>query len=219
MTGRVTYRNGPHPSRKGGWLELPAFGNGEWREIENAIGALSSLEREAIEEHCAQLRGIANDKLVPADDVRVTLRAMAGEPSDAGVIRAFAHCDSRSESALHYALYRLDGPMFFTVLPSLAAKHQAAKLRAAAWKAAQDFKPGRGPSIQGWQRNTAEYATFLAKWRGLPTSAHGFDDDAEPASPVVRLLLTLLGIVRPTDSPQSVSWCVKLLGEINARAA
>lgn len=203
----------------GGILDLAVIGPGEWREIESAIGGLSAQDREDIEEYCAVLINISNDKRVPADDVRATLGAIVNEQNDASVVRAFDNCDEYSKAALDRALYHLDGPNFFSVLPTLAPKHQAAKLRAAAWKALQDFRPARGPSIQGWQRNTAEYAIQLAKWRGLPASAHAFSDDVDSISPVVRLTLTLLGIVRPLDSPQSVSWCVKLLGEINAQGA
>ncbi len=71
--------------------------------------------------------------------------------------------------------------------------------------------------MQGWQRLAAEYAIQLAKWRGLTTTAHAFADD-EP-EPIISLLQTLLGIINPDDSAQSASWCVKLIGEINARPA
>lgn len=219
MRGKITYRNGLHQSRQGGILDVVHIGNGEWREIENVLGQLGAQDRENIEEYCAVLVGIANDKQVASADVRETLGKIVKEKIDADVVRAFANCDSYSETLLTHALYQLDGPAFASTLPTLSIKHQAAKLRAAAEKASRDFKPSKGASFQGWQRNAAEYAIQLAKWRGVYTPSHSFDDDPESASAVVRLLLTLLGIVKPVDSPQSVSWCVKLLGEINARTA
>lgn len=216
MRGKVTFRDGLHSSQIGEFVKPVAIGQGEWREIESAIGGLDAEARSNIADYCALLRSIFAENAILAADVRVTLDHIANERSDDKVLKAFDNCDERSKSMLDAALYLLDGPGFFSDLPTVPPRHRAAKLRAAALTALRGFQPKRGPSFQGWQRLSAEYAIKLSKWRDLPTTAHAFSDDPEETGAVVRLLLTILGIVNPNDSPESVSWCVKLLGEINA---
>ena len=217
MRGKVTFRDGLHHSRTGGWIEPVSIGNGEWRELESALGSLDVSARNNIEEYCGLLRSIWQEARVSAADVRLTLDRIANERDDSIVIQAFKDCDDTTEVMLDLFLYRLDGPDFFKLLPTLPPKRQAAKLRAAACLASKEYNPPRGPTMQGWQRLAAEYAIQLAKWRGLTTTAHAFADD-EP-EPIISLLQTLLGIIDHDDSAQSVSWCVKLIGEINARHA
>ena len=50
MRGKVTFRDGLHHSRTGGWIEPVSIGNGEWRELESALGSLDVSARNNIEE-------------------------------------------------------------------------------------------------------------------------------------------------------------------------
>ncbi len=219
MRGKKTYRDGPHPSRVGGLVEPVAIGKAEWNALEGAIGPLNDVERQNIADYCALLRNVWQEDQASAADVRVTLDSIANEIDDAAVIRAFKNCDATTENQLDLFLYQLDGPDFFKTLPSLPINRQATKIRAAACLASRAFKPSTGASIQSWQRLAAEYAIQLAQWRNIPTTAHAFIEDDETPDPVILVLQNILGIVNPKDCPQSVSWCVKLIGAINARAA
>lgn len=221
MRGKVTFREGLHHSRTGEIVESITIGAGEWRELEHALGPLDETDRAEIADYCALLQSLWQEARIPAADVRVTLDKIASEKSDDTILQAFANCDATSSALIEQFLYRLDGPEFFKQLDAIPPSRLATKIRAAAHLALDSYSPSRGPSVQGWQRLTAEYAIQLAKWKGLPHTAHAFAelvDEEEPAQ-VVQVLLTLLGLINPNDSAQSVSWCVKLIGEINSRSA
>ncbi|MFO1379364.1 MAG: hypothetical protein U1F63_03200 [Chitinivorax sp.] len=219
MRGKKTYRDGPHPSRVGGLVEPVSIGKAEWAELEGAIGPLNDVERQNIADYCALLRSVWQEDKASAADIRVTLDSIADELDAASVIQAFKNCDAATETQIDLFLYQLDGPDFFKILPALPTKQQATKIRAAACLASRAFKPSTGASVQSWQRLAAEYAIQLSQWRDIPTTAHAFIEDDETQDPVILVLQNILGIVNPVDSPQSVSWCVKLIGAINARAA
>ena len=216
MRGKVTYRSGRHPSRIGGIVEPVTIGPGEWRELEKALGPLDGAAREAISDGCAILREIASDASVSSADIRATLEAIADEKDDTKLFEAVEYCDAATRAQIDLQVYRMNGSDFW-LAGDKTPENVAAAFRAAAGLAAKDFAQTRGKRKQGWQRLAAEYAAQLAAWRGLPTTAHARDEWKNNPSPVVAVLQTLLGIVAPENSAQSESWCVKLLGEINAR--
>lgn len=216
MRGKITFRAGLHPSRKGGILDPVAIGAGEWRELEKALGAIDDDAREDIGDMCAMLRDIASDDRVSSADIRESLNALACERDDEKLLQAVCNCDADTRAQLDLQLYRLDGPDFWKT-SQVSQGRLATKYRAAALLAEKSFEPPRGKKKHGWQRLAAEYAIQLAQWRGLPTNAHARNEGIVNPSPIVAVLQTLLGVIDPINSSQSESWCVKLLGEINAR--
>lgn len=216
MRGKITYKAGLHPSRIGGIVDSVAIGTGEWRELEKALGAIDDADRENISDMCAMLRDIAEEDRVSSADIRETLNALACKRDDDKLLQAVNNCDADTRAQLDLHLYRLDGPDFWKT-SQVSQGRLATKYRAAALLAEKSFKPPRGKRTQGWQRLAAEYAVQLCDWRGLPTTAHARNEGICDPSPIVAVLQVLLGVVDPIGSAQGESWCVKLLGEINAR--
>lgn len=216
MRGKITYKAGLHPSRTGGIVDPVAIGIGEWRGLERALGAIDDAARENISDMCTMLRDIASEDRVSSADIRETLNALAGECDDDRLLQAVSNCDSDTRAQLDLHLYRIDGPDFWKT-SQIPQARLATKYLAAALMAGNSFDPPRGKKKQGWQRLAAEYAIQLCNWRGLPTTAHARNEGICDPSPAVAVLQLLLGVIDPINSSQSESWCVKLLGEINAR--
>lgn len=210
MTGRITFKNGRHPSRDGGWVEPIEISAGDWKLLQEAAGDLTAADKEAIAYLCENYRDIAKDSSVGMPDIRATLTAMMGLSDEVELTQALANCDASSRALMDGALYSMDGAEFWrrNIRPS--------KIRAAAWLALQRLPLDRGGGRKkAWRRLVAEWALEFCGRKGLGDKAW---TGLNGSTPAVQLLMALLWIIDPGKPPEDESVAVKLLNEVKGKA-
>jgi hypothetical protein len=135
MRGKVTYRDGVHPSRRANWVD-PVD------DVAPDIAALVEEFRYLRTEHAADP--------IPARDVRATLDAMTMIQSDAEADDALRRCDAWTHAALLAPLNRA------------APGGLAQRLRGAAGVALGRLKASRGARTRGYQHLLAE--AIVEQW-------------------------------------------------------
>jgi hypothetical protein len=147
MRGRVTYRDGRHPSRCADWVD-PA---------DNVPPDIAELVAEF-----RYLRAAHGADAIPMRDVRATLQAMTAIESDGDAAEALSRCDALTHATLL-------GPMRRAAPGALALR-----LRAAAREALRVLATSRGARTKGYQILLAE--AIVERWHAatgeVPTAWH-----------------------------------------------
>ena len=93
MRGKVTYRDGRHPSRVADWVGSPEVSEDELRRELARLAAAPDALRPLVEEGRYLRRAHVAHRIASAD-VIATLHAMTRIEDDAEAARALADCDS-----------------------------------------------------------------------------------------------------------------------------
>jgi hypothetical protein len=209
MSGKITFKNGLHSSRSGGFVEPLKLGDRDWQRIEKIVDRpLTDDERAVICEGLENLRHIVqalNSDQVSAQDVKETLRAIGGTQDADQVKQAVNDCDAKSRALIDGALYAMGERTDFESCPSGA-------LRAAALLAKEGFKGANGrPEASSRPR---VYAFARSMWVALGLNNMAVWEIDGEATPLVQFATALLAQIE--DSPPGYSVVAKGLRKVSA---
>lgn len=209
MSGKITFKNGPHPTVVGAFVDPIEIGKRDWKRFEEIIGrVLVGRERKEISEGVENLRHIAqvlNSDKVSAQDIKETLRAIGGTKDDDQVRRAVSNCDAKSRALIDGALYAIGERGDFD-------NSKPGALRAAALLAAEPIKGLSGrPEASSRPR---VYAFARTMWGALGrTDCAVWEIDGE-ATALVKFATALLAQIE--DCPPGYSVVAKGLRKVSA---
>lgn len=205
MAGKITFRNGIHPSRVGGWEEPVKLTDAQLSSLCSYVGrTITDDEVLCIEDMLETVKGIrdAGDD-TRAQDVIETLAAIA-RADDNEVHRALDHCDEFTRAVMTDALRQMGEPV-----PWEFARFRPAKLKAAAAFARVQGNDGR--PVKGYRIIFAR--AFVEIWlamTGAPGKHWASPTRTSPAVKAAQLLLEAIG------DPLSASTVAKMLRKVIA---
>lgn len=204
MAGKITFRNGIHPSRVGGWVQPVKLTDAQLSSLCSYVGrTITADEVLYIEDMLETVKGIrdAGDD-TRSQDVIETLAAIA-RADDNEVHQALDHCDEYTRAVMTDALRQMG-----ELVPWEFARFRPAKLKAAAGFArVRGHKP-----VKGYRIIFAR--AFVEIWLAM-TGTPGkhwaiYDNSASPGVKAAQLLLEVIG------EPRSASTVAKLLRKVIA---
>lgn len=205
MAGKITFRNGIHPSRVGGWVQPVKLTDAQLSSLCSYVGrTITDDEVLCIEDMLETVKGIrdAGDD-TRAQDVIETLAAIA-RADDNEVHRALDHCDEFTRAVMTDALRQMGEPV-----PWEFARFRPAKLKAAAAFARVQGNDGR--PVKGYRIIFAR--AFVEIWlamTGAPVKPWEAGGSASRDVQAAQLLLDAIG------DPLSASPVAKLLRKVIA---
>lgn len=205
MAGKITFRNGIHPSRVGGWEEPVKLTDAQLASLGSYVGrTINADEVLYIEDMLEAVKGIrdAGDDTT-AQDVKETLAAIA-RADDNEVHRALDHCDEFTRAVMTDALRQMG-----EAVPWEFARFRPAKLKAAAAFARVQGKNGR--HVKGYRIIFAR--AFVETWlamTGEPVKPWEAGGSASRDVQAAQLLLEAIG------DPLSASPVAKLIRKVIA---
>lgn len=205
MAGKITFRNGIHPSRVGGWVQPVKLTDAQLASLGSYVGrAITADEVLYIEDMLETVKGIRDaDDDTRSQDVKETLAAIA-RADDNEVHRALAHCDEHTRAVMTDALRQMG-----EAVPWEFARFRPAKLKAAAAFARVQGNDGR--RVKGYRLIFA--CTFVEIWLGMtgaPVKPWEAGGTASRDVQAAQLLLEAIG------DPLSLSPVAKLLRKVIA---
>lgn len=203
MAGKITFRNGIHPSRIGGWVQPVKLTDAQLSSLCSYVGrSIADDEVRCIEDMLEAVKGIrdAGDD-TRAQDAIETLAAIA-RADDNEVHRALDRCDGFTRAVMTDVLRQMGEPV-----PWAFARFRPAKLKAAAaFARVRGHKP-----VKGYRIIFAR--AFVEIWfamTGAPFKAWEVSGTAPPVVMAAQLLLEVIG------EPRSASTVAKMLRKVIA---
>jgi len=205
MAGKITFKNGIHPSRVGGWVQPVKLTDAQLASLGNFVGrAITADEVLYLEDMLEAVKGIRDaDDDTRAQDVIETLAAITRADDDA-VHRALEHCDEFTRAVMTDALRQMG-----EAVPWEFARFRPAKLKAAAAFARVQGNDGR--RVKGYRIIFAR--AFVEIWLGMtgaPVKPWEANGSASRDVQAAQLLLAAIG------DPLSGSPVAKLLRKVIA---
>lgn len=205
MAGKITFKNGIHPSRVGGWVQPVKLTGAQLARLRSYVGrAITDDEARHLEDMLETVKGIrdAGDD-TRAQDVIETLAAIA-RADDNEVHQALDRCDEYTRAVMTDALRQMG-----ELVPWEFARFRPAKLKAAAAFARVQGNDGR--RVKGYRIIFAR--AFVEIWLGMtgaPVKPWEAGGSASRDVQAAQLLLEAIG------DPLSLSPVAKLLRKVIA---
>lgn len=205
MAGRITFKNGIHPSRVGGWVQPVNLTDAQLSSLCSYVGRpITADEVLYLEDMLETVKGIrdAGDD-TRAQDVIETLAAIV-RADDNEVHRALDHCDEFTQAVMTDALHQMG-----EAVPWEFARFRPAKLKAAAAFARVQGNDGR--PVKGYRIIFARaFAEIWLAMTGAPVKPWEAGDSASRDVQAAQLLLEAIG------DPLSASPVAKMLRKVIA---
>lgn len=205
MAGKVTFKNGIHPSRVGGWVQPVKLTDAQLASLGSYVGrAITDDEARHLEDMLETVKGIRDaDDDTRSQDVKETLAAIARADDDA-VHQALDRCDEYTRAVMTDALRKMG-----EAVPWEFARFRPAKLKAAAAFARVQGNDGR--PVKGYRIIFAR--AFVEIWlamTGAPVKPWEANGSASRDVQAAQLLLEAIG------DPLSLSPVAKMLRKVIA---
>ncbi len=196
MAGKITFRNGTHPSRFGALVEPVKLTDKQLAGLNKLVGRSITLDEvtriENLLENTKSMRDA--DDPIAAQDVKATLKAISRLDDDA-IHDALDHCDEHTLTAITCALHQMGEPVLGEFARFRPAKLRAAALLIMYHNDGQQLKGKDGPRVKVYQIIFAH--AFAEIWHAMtdvPMMWWEANDSASPAVSAAQLLLEAIGV-------------------------
>lgn len=207
MAGKITFKNGIHPSRVGGWEPPVKLTDAQLVKLGELVGRpITSDEVLCIEDALETVKGMRDaETTVSAQDVKSTLTAITRATDDA-IRPALEHCDEHTRALMTGALHQMG-----EAVPWEFARFRPLKLRMAAGHALSTLQGQDGRPVKGYRIIFARaFAEIWLTMTGATIKPWETNDNASADVRAAQMLLEAIG------DPLSLSPVAKLLRKVIA---
>lgn len=192
MAGKITHKNGVHPSRIGSFVEGFDLSLPHRTTLEGYVGrSICDDDAKMIEEFVEYIRSLKYDDRINSQDVRATLTSI-GNSKD-GAAKAYRQCDSLTLAQIDNGLRKIGIYNFSTPTDN--------QIRAAALLALADLTDGTNGRPRSFYRNTF-YDDVVTVWHNAGGSDDAVWEDLDGGTtPLVLFATYLLQMIEPDTCP------------------